>query len=157
MNWCSRILWPAVFALGLTVAQSQTIPGQTVTGFRLPEYNPDGSLRQQLYGETATFLPEGIIHLTGLRIEFFRGGEMTARVLSPECAYDPNRKRAASRSPIRIITKRAILTGRGYAWNAENEQFQIFQEAKVVLDSRLDKDLLAPATPPAAPAEKDER
>ena len=43
------------------------LEGLAVKGFRLPEYDADGKLKQQLYGETATFLPDGIIQLTGLR------------------------------------------------------------------------------------------
>ncbi len=114
------------------------LEGQAVKGFRLPEYDEDGKLKQQLYGETATFLPDGIIQLTGLKIEIFRRGEVTARIYSPACAYDPNRKRAASKEHIRIVTEKAVLTGDGFAWNGENEQFQIFQNAKVMLAGQMD-------------------
>jgi hypothetical protein len=65
---------------------------------------------------------------------------VTARIFSPECAYDPNRKRAASKAHIRIVTEKAVLTGDGFAWNGENEQFQIFKNAKVVLDSKMETD-----------------
>ena len=80
-------------------------------GFRLPEFDEDGKLKQQLYGETATFLQDGSILLTGLKIEMFRKGEVTARIYSPECAYDPNRKLAASTNHIRIVVQKAVLTG----------------------------------------------
>lgn len=125
--------------------EAAVAPPQAVKGFRLPEYDENGQLKQQLYGETATFLQDGIIQLTGLKIEIFRNGEITARVQSPECAYDPNRKRAASKGAIRIVTEKAVLTGDGYAWNGENEQFQIFQNARVVLDSQMNKGMVAPA------------
>ena len=125
--------------------EAAVAPPQAVKGFRLPEYDENGQLKQQLYGETATFLQDGIIQLTGLKIEIFRNGEITARVQSPECAYDPNRKRAASKGAIRIVTEKAVLTGDGYAWNGENEQFQIFQNARVVLDSHMNKGMVAPA------------
>ena len=108
------------------------------------------ALKQQLYGETATFLQDGIIQLTGLKIEIFRRGEVTARIASPECAYDPNRKRAASKDHIRIVTEKAVLTGDGFAWNGENEQFQIFKNAKVTLDGQMDQSLVAPQPAPAA-------
>ena len=136
--------------LCLATAARAQLEGQTVKGFRLPEYDPDGKIKQQLYGETATFLQDGIIQLTGLKIEIFRRGEVTARIYSPLCAYDPNRKRAASKEHIRIVTEKAVLTGDGFAWNGENEQFQIFKNAKVTLDGQMDKNLVAPA--PASPA-----
>jgi hypothetical protein len=150
MNWRRAVaaagLWLA--AAGGAAAQ---LEGQAVKGFRLPEYDEAGKLKQQLFGETATFLADGIIQLTGLKIELFREGDVTARIYSPDCAYDPNRKRAASKEHIRIVTAKAVLTGDGFAWNGENQQFQIFKNAKVTLDGQLDDKLLAPQpAPPAA-------
>ncbi len=154
MSWRRAVLGAAVL-LGWSSGAFAQLEGQAVKGFRLPEYDEDGKLKQQLYGETATFLADGIIQLTGLKIEIFHKGEVTARVFSPTCAYDPNRKRAASKDHIRVVTEKAVLTGDGFAWNGENEQFQIFKNAKVVLDGSLDADALAPeaasaAVPPAA-------
>jgi hypothetical protein len=139
-------------AMWLATAASAQLEGQAVKGFRLPEYDENGKLKQQLYGETATFLPDGVIQLTGLKIEIFRQGEVTARITSPECAYDPNRKRAASKDHVRIVTEKAVLTGDGFAWNGENEQFQIFKNAKVTLDGQMDSSLVAPKPSPSAPA-----
>ncbi|MDR0993098.1 MAG: hypothetical protein LBN38_00810 [Verrucomicrobiota bacterium] len=147
--WKNRILkvaWRGIALLWLvggTGAWAQ-LEGQTVKGFHLPEYNPDGTPRQQLYGETATFLPEDIIQLTGLKMELFHEGEVSARVTSPECAYAPGRKRAASKEHIRIVTEKGVLTGDGFAWNGENEQFQIFRNVKVTLDAQTDAFIIAP-------------
>lgn len=151
MNWRRAVRGAAVW-LGLVPAAWAQLEGTAVKGFRLPEYDADGKLKQQLYGETATFLPGGIVQLTGLRIEIFREGEVTARVTSPLCAYDPERKRAASQDHIRIVVEKGVLTGDGFAWNGENEQFQIFRNVKVTLDSQMDKSLIAPPPPAAAPA-----
>ena len=151
MNWRRAAVGAAALAsLGLAPGARAQLEGQNIKGFRLPEYDEDGKLKQQLYGETATFLQDGIIQLTGLKIEIFRRGEVTARIASPECAYDPNRKRAASKDHIRIVTEKAVLTGDGFAWNGENEQFQIFKNAKVTLDGQMDKSLVAPKPAPAA-------
>jgi hypothetical protein len=158
MNWPRWNLcrWAAGFWLAAVAAQAQ-MAGQTVKGFRLPEYDAEGNLTQQLYGETATFLQDGLIQLTGLQIEIYRNGQVTARVASPECAYDPNRKRAASKEHIRIVTEQAVLTGDGFAWNGENEQFQIFKNAKVVLDAQMDAGLLVPTASDAAADEPKEQ
>ncbi len=150
MTW-RRALLAAAVLLGSAAGAYAQLEGQTVKGFRLPEYDEDGKLKQQLYGTTATFLADGIIQLTGLKIELFRKGEVTARIYSSLCAYDPKRKRAASKQHIRVITEKAVLTGDGFAWNGETEQFQIFENARVVLDGQMDKkSLLAPQ--PAAGA-----
>jgi hypothetical protein len=151
MRWY-RAAWglATLMALGLAAPVRAQQEGQAMKGFRLPEYDGNGKLKQQLYGETATFLQDGIIQLTGLKIEIFGRGEVTARIYSPACAYDPNRKRAASKDHIRIVTEKAVLTGDGFAWNGENEQFQIFKNAKVTLDGQVDKNLVAPPPAPAA-------
>ncbi len=150
MSWRRALLAAAVFG-GWTALAGAQLEGQTVKGFRLPEYDADGKLKQQLYGQTATFLQDGIIQLTGLKIEIFRKGEVMARVYSSVCAYDPARKRAASKQHIRVVTEKAVLTGDGFAWNGETEQFQIFQNAKVTLDGQMDtKSLVSPK--PAAGA-----
>ncbi len=150
MNWRNILVGMVAGLLlcGATLATAQ-LAGQTVKGFRLPEHDEDGVLKQQLYGETATFLQDGIIQLTGLKIEIFRNGEVTARVFSPKCAYDPTRKRAASKEHIRVVTEKAVLMGDGFAWNGENEQFQIFKNAKVILDGQMNKSVLAPASVPS--------
>ena len=153
MSWRNSIFWiVAVWVvLGWASAAPAQLEGQSVKGFRLPEYDENGKLKQQLYGETATFLQDGLIQLTGLKIEVFREGEVMARIFSPLCAYDPNRKRAASKDHIRIVTEKAVLTGDGFAWNGENEQFQIFKNARVTLDGQMDMSLVAPQ--PAAAKE----
>ena len=152
MSWRNSIF--AIVAVWVVLGWASVAPaqleGQSVKGFRLPEYDENGKLKQQLYGETATFLQDGLIQLTGLKIEVFREGEVMARVFSPLCAYDPNRKRAASKDHIRIVTEKAVLTGDGFAWNGENEQFQIFKNAKVTLDGQMDQSLVAPQPAPAA-------
>jgi hypothetical protein len=59
-----------------------------------------------------------------------------------------------------VVTEKAVLTGDGFAWNGETEQFQIFQNAKVVLDGQMDKkSLVAPqqaAGAAPAPASEEE-
>ena len=153
MSWRNSIF--GIVAVWVVLGWASVAPaqleGQSVKGFRLPEYDENGKLKQQLYGETATFLQDGLIQLTGLKIEVFREGEVMARIFSPLCAYDPNRKRAASKDHIRIVTEKAVLTGDGFAWNGENEQFQIFKNARVTLDGQMDMSLVAPQ--PAAAKE----
>ncbi len=153
MSWRNSIfgIVAVLVVLAWAVDAPAQLEGQSVKGFRLPEYDENGKLKQQLYGETATFLQDGLIQLTGLKIEVFREGEVMARIFSPLCAYDPNRKRAASKDHIRIVTEKAVLTGDGFAWNGENEQFQIFKNARVTLDGQMDMSLVAPQ--PAAAKE----
>ena len=141
--------WAVALAVAIAAPARAQMQGQTIKNFRLPEYDSEGRLQHQLYGETATFLADNIIQLTGLKIEIFSKGEVAARVFSPDCAYAPTQKKAASKDHIRIVTDRGIVSGDGFAWNGENAQFQIFRNAKVVLDAGLDQAIAMPeATAP---------
>lgn len=124
------------------------LAGQAVKGFSLPEYDEHGKLKHLLTGETATFLPDGIIQIEDLKIEMYKEGEIMVRVTSPMCLFEQKQGKAASKERIRIVADQALITGDGFAWNGQNEQFQIFKNARVVLDGGVDPvDLLAP--PPA--------
>ena len=169
----TRLLFALVFALLWASASPSwaQFSGQTVRGFRLPEYNEDGTLRQLLSSESATILEGGLLQLGNPQIELYNQGVVSVRIQAPECAFDQARKRAASREHIRIVTDKAVLTGDGFAWNGENEQFQIFSNVRVTIaaDSGLDDYLASSAAPasseesptapstPAAPAETPSR
>jgi hypothetical protein len=144
------LLLAAFLALAAVPAARAQLAGQAVRGFRLPEYNPDGTLRQNLFGETATLLEGGLLQLTGLKIEFFNHGVLSARATADECALDQANKRAASRTHIRIVTDKGILSGDGFAWNGENEQFQIFENVRVVIDSSAEGDYAKRLAAPSA-------
>ncbi|MBP5788290.1 MAG: hypothetical protein J6Y19_10810 [Kiritimatiellae bacterium] len=150
----NRLLSALAFAL-LAASASPALAqfaGQTVRGFRLPEYNDDGTLRQLLSSESATILEGGLLQLGNPQIELYNHGLVSVRIQAPECAFDQARKRAASREHIRIVTDKAVLTGDGFAWNGENEQFQIFSNVRVSIaaDSGLDDYLAASAAAPSA-------
>ena len=155
----TRVLSALAFALVWAFAAPAfaQFAGQTVRGFRLPEYNEDGTLRQLLSSQAATILEGGLLQLVNPQIELYNHGVVSVRIQAPECAFDQARKRAASREHIRIVTDKAVLTGDGFAWNGENEQFQIFSNVRVTIaaDSGLD-DYLASTAAPASSEESAE-
>ena len=145
----------AIFRLGLVSAAlgaallpasaGAQVSAQPIRNFRLPvEYDEEGRPLQQVRGESATFLPDGIIQLSGLSIEIFSKGELAATVSSPECTYAPAQKKAAGQDTIRIVTEKGVVTGDGFAWNGENQQFQIFRNVRVVLDPNLQESIVDP-------------
>lgn len=106
-----------------------------ILGFRLPEYDAEGRLRRQATGDTARFLQDGLLEVTGLVLSLYEEGELMLVARSPRCVYDQGKQRAASREPLRVVTDTAVLTGDGFAWNGEAEQFQIFENARLVIDT----------------------
>lgn len=131
-------------------------PARPVQGFRLPEYDVDGTLIRQFQGETATFMKDGIIQFTGLDFEVYEKGSLALRATSPFTAYDQPRSRAASRESIRIVADKLVISGNGFAWNGETEQFQIFNNVRVVLDSQMDAAALLDPNKESAPAVEEE-
>lgn len=130
-----------------------------VKGFRLPEYDTDGNLIRQMQGDTATFMKDGIIQVTDLGFDFYSDGRPVLRVTSPFAAYDQPNARAASQNSIRIVAEKLVITGNSFAWNGEAEQFQIFDNVRVTLDSQTDTEALlnpAPAGEAGATTEEPE-
>lgn len=141
LGWVSAALVAAL----LPASAAAQLAGQPIRNFRLPvEYDEEGRPLQQVRGESATFLPDGIIQLSGLSIEIFSKGALAATVTSPECTYAPAQKKAAGKESIRIVTEKGVVTGDGFAWNGENQQFQIFQNVRVVLDPNLQESIVDP-------------
>lgn len=124
-----------VIILGLVLsawfAQAEDV--QTLAGFSVPEYDKNGNMTSQLFGDFAEFLPSGKVKITNLKIEFYDGKEVEMRVTAPQCDYDQKDKTADSDSSVRIARGNMIVTGVGFEWDAKNEKLIIHNEAKVVL------------------------
>lgn len=147
-------VWPVVIFLMTACGVWAQFEGQAMKGFSFPEYDANGKLSRLLVGETATFLPDDIIQIEGLKIEMHKNGAIMLRVTSPMCLYEQKQSKAASKENIRIVADKAVITGDGFAWNGQNEQFQIFKNARVTLDAGLDHSALM--TPPDEPEERGE-
>lgn len=110
---------------------------QQVTGFRVPSYDDEGNLTSQMFGDTARIMPDGLVEITELRMEFYSGGgtnrDTEMRVTSPKCLYDRGRGSATSDAPVRIARDNMVVTGVGFTWNGKDERLRILKDSKVVL------------------------
>ena len=106
---------------------------QTVTGFRVPEYDAQNNLKSQLFGAFAKVLPGGLIDITDLKMEFFQDGKLDMTVTAPQCTYDQDGGVAKSDAEVEIVRENMVVTGRGFSWEGKAQRFQILHEAKVVL------------------------
>lgn len=107
--------------------------GMELSGFRVPEYTREGVMKSQLFGEHARVLPEGLIELRGVTIEFYKGTNVSARVVSPKCFYCRADGSAYAEEPVRIEFEKMTVTGRDYEWSGKGRRFVIRREARVVL------------------------
>lgn len=131
--WLSLCVGLALTAVG--VAQRA---GMELEGFRVPEYNEDGSMKSQLFGERAVLKENGQVEITELKIEFYQPGKSNVTVTAPQCTYERNSRDAESDGPLKIDMQEMTVTGRGFVCEGQEYRFTILNDAKVVLkDARL--------------------
>ncbi len=123
----------AALAMGWAAQAAEDSRVQTVTGFRVPEYDDKGNLKSELNGDFAKILPNGVVEITNLKMLMFKEGVVEASMTAPSCTYDREGQRAGSEGDVRISRENMVVTGKGFYWNAKNERIQIFKDVKVVL------------------------
>jgi len=108
-----------------------------IKGFRVPNYDDEGVMTSQIFGEFAKINPDGNIEITELRLEFYshegeeRKTDMT--VTSPHCFFNRNRGMAVSDSEVRISRDEFVVTGKGFTFNNEKQELRILSDSKVVV------------------------
>ncbi len=127
--------WVCLLAAGLACsALAQSDENPTLTTFRVPEFDDEGKLKSQVQGDFAEVLPNGVIKITQLTMEFFsKEGEVDMKVTAPKCIYDRDRGGAASDSDVKIERKNMEVTGVGFIWDSKKERLQIYKDTRVVL------------------------
>jgi hypothetical protein len=129
--------WTAILAAGLmtlAAGAQQADNAQTVSGFRVPEYDDENNLKSELFGEFARVLPDGVIEISQLKIDVYnKKGKVDMTVTAPKCAYNQKEGLAKSDTDVRIARENMVVTGVGFSWNGQNERFEILNKAKVVL------------------------
>ncbi|HMO50816.1 MAG TPA: LPS export ABC transporter periplasmic protein LptC [Kiritimatiellia bacterium] len=124
--------WLAAMAAGALWAED----GQ-IRNFRVPNFDDQGLMTSQIFGEFAKILADGNIEVTELRIEFYnyvdgeRRTEMT--VTSPRCLLNRNRGMAVSDDEVRISRDEFVVTGKGFTFNNEKQELRILSDSKVVV------------------------
>jgi hypothetical protein len=141
MQAMRRMLGRAVVPLALLAASpcggAQDLGDiQPVSGFSVPTYDEEGNLTSKLFGDYAKILPDGLVEITGLRVEFYSGGETNRRtdmrVSSPKCFFHRGKGVAMSDSSVRIARDNMVVTGEGFVWDSKKEHLRIAKDAKVV-------------------------
>ncbi|MBU1694376.1 MAG: LPS export ABC transporter periplasmic protein LptC [Verrucomicrobia bacterium] len=122
----------ALALLAAAPAGAQTTGSvQTVAGFRVPDYDEQNNLKSVLFGDFARILPDGIIEITNLKIDFYREGATNMTVTSPKCIYNQKENTARSDADVEIRREKLRITGTGFWWSAKQERFEIFHKARV--------------------------
>lgn len=123
-------------------------PGMEVSGFRVPEYDENGVMTSQLFGDKAEMQGGGVIKIIGVRAEFYRDGTTFMTVTSPYCFYDQSARKASSDSSVAADMEGVRLRGKGFELSADDRVVQIQHDSRVVIadvmqQSGLDSDVSA--------------
>ncbi|MEE9369507.1 MAG: hypothetical protein V3V05_11695 [Pontiella sp.] len=113
--------------------------GMEVAGVRAPYYDEEGNLKAQLYGGYAKVLEGGIADVSNLRIDVFQDKEVIMTVFAPQCFTKieeaDGRKilTVYSDGDVLIDMEQMTISGRGFRFTSEKNQFEIQHESKVLV------------------------
>jgi lipopolysaccharide export system protein LptA len=125
-------LLSAVCALAVSAAAQKDL-NMEVTGFRVPEYDGQGVMTSQLFGDRAEMEGGGEIKITGLRVEFYKEGKTVVTVTSPYCFYNQKTREAHSDAPVAADMERMQMRGRGFLLQSSNSAVRVFNDSKVTI------------------------
>ncbi|MFA5191152.1 MAG: hypothetical protein WC740_10515 [Verrucomicrobiia bacterium] len=109
----------------------------TLQGFTVPEYNADGQLVWQMFGESARVeLVGGKVEVRGMRLELYQKGSLDATMRSPVCLFDRTSKTASSDEAVEIVSTNMTVTGKGFEWNSNDSRMRIRSDATMTILNR---------------------
>ena len=129
-----KIFAVTILAAGVWVGSAQNADQQVITGFRVPEYDDQGRMKNQLFGDYAKIPTAGPIEVHQLKYEIY--GESTqaeTRITAPLCFYDREQGEAHSDGAVRIAREDMVITGVGFNFDRRSERMVIHNQVKVVL------------------------
>ena len=129
------MLMIGTLAAGVWVGSAQNADQQVITGFRVPEYDDQGRMKSQLFGDFAKIPMAGPIEVHQLKYEFYNESSTQAdmRITAPLCFYDRDHGEASSDGAVRIARDDMVITGVGFNFSRTSERMVIHNQVKVVL------------------------
>jgi len=125
--WIQMLCWVAV----LSIAADNPFENMVVSGFRVPEYDEEGQMVSQFFGENAVYESDGQVKITGVRVEFYRDEETFQTVESPYCFYDQDTRDARSDAAISAKMDGFDLSGVGFELGLESRLVEVKSQSRV--------------------------
>jgi hypothetical protein len=109
----------------------------SLQGFTVPEYDANGQLIWQMFGDTARVeLVGGKVEVHGMKLEYYQKGSLDATMRSPLCLFDRSSKTATSDEAVEIVATNMMVTGRGFEWNSNDSRMRIRSDATMTIFNR---------------------
>jgi lipopolysaccharide export system protein LptA len=122
-----------ILLLAVSVPAQQDV-NMEISGFRVPEYDDQGIMTSQLFGDRAEVGGGGEVKITGLRIEFYKGGKTLMEVSSPYCFYNQKTREAHSDAPVAADMERVKVRGRGFRLQSDKGEVRVLEESRVTIE-----------------------
>jgi len=129
---------PFIALCGLAVAQEPE-PGMEISGFRVPDYDDQGVMTSQLFGDRAEMEGGGEVKITGVSMEFYKDEKVYMTVTSPHCFFDQKTREAHSDAPVAADMKGVHVRGCGFRLQTGDRKVQILNESKVVIEDVMEQ------------------
>jgi len=138
--------WTSIFLLLLATIRVVTAQESEmeVSGFRVPEYDEQGVMTSQLFGERAVMEGGGPVEITAARLEFYREGETFMTVESPSCFFDQKTNEAWSDSTVSAELEGIRIRGRGFKLQSSTHQVQVLEDSRVIIEDIMQQAEEAP-------------
>jgi hypothetical protein len=139
-SWINRVTCTAL-VLGIVVGMPKPLPAQLsfpttgqpveVIKFRLPDYNSDGTLKSEMFGDRAV-IEGNLIVITTLRVEMYEQGQLVTSFWAESCRYDKAKGELETDSPVRVTRAGLVITGDGMDWKKGEPQVTLRRNVRVV-------------------------
>jgi hypothetical protein len=128
-----KLLFISMVAAAFLCRAQELGTGMELSGLRVPDYDDQGQLRAQLYGEHFVVLESGEVEITNLKIDLYKDGKVAMTVFSPHCFFNRDTKQAHSDGRVLIESGAMTVAGLGFTWSAKAGQFEILHDSKVLV------------------------
>lgn len=107
-------------------------------GIRVPDYDEQGRMKSEVYGDVARELPDGNIELFNLRLFLYKEGALDGTAETPRCIYNRKERMLFSNADITMQQGNMLVSGTGFRWFSDREYMEILNRAFVIIrDTRL--------------------
>ncbi len=124
--------------LPVPVVQAQ-MTGVEISAFRVPEYDAQGVMTSQLFGDRAEVGEDNVVNITGLRIEFYKGSNTMMKVSSPYCFYNQKTREAHSDAPVAADMDKLHVRGEGFSLKPGDSTVRILNSSEVTIEDMMQK------------------
>lgn len=157
-DWSCRRQWLTglillSFCVGWVPLRAQVSLKGQLSDFVFPNTDDEG--RKTVLKGTAKTLPDGVIELSPMVAETYRGEELDMTIQAPHCLFNPRTKIAYSAGDLSVRTanERFAISGKGFRWQQTDSRLFISNQVHaVVRKALLDSQSIAPRAAASATA-----